>query len=199
MTPISAPTASARNREDARVPPLTISGTLTDNDIKRLVNQTRSSNIGPTALYYAGVTAPVISAGVALVTRNMLIESPLSEYWIWFISALLAAMAGIVWYLIFVRWSYRHQVGRDGETGAETAIDLHPSGLHIHRGAVETRIGWAAVESVRKVRASTLITFRGADPLLIPDRWFGRDKQAARAFRTRLKEGCDHGSQQEKN
>lgn len=178
------------------MPPLKISGKLTDKDLKRLINNTRSSTIGPTALYYAGVTAPVISAGMALVSRAILSSSQLSDYWIWFISALLAAMAGIVWYLIFVRWSYRHQAGRNGEVGAEMTIDLVPSGLHIRRNDIETRIGWAAIDSVKKVRASTLIIFRGADPLLIPDRWFGRNKQMAEDFRSRLEEGYSRGPQQ---
>lgn len=178
-------------------PVLTASGQLSDRDMKRLVSQTRSSNIGPTALYYAGVTAPVISAGMALVSRNILGETPITDYWTWMISSLLAAMAGISWYLIFVRWSYRHHHGRASEIESVTAIDLAPSGLHIRRGAVETRIGWRAVETVRTGRRHTLITFRGADPLLVPDSWFGRDRQAARAFKDRLKEGLSHGPQQE--
>ncbi len=198
MTSLSTSTPPPRPAESSSVPPLQISGKLTDKDLKRLINNTRSSTIGPTALYYAGVTAPVISAGMALVSRAILSSSQLSDYWIWFISALLAAMAGIVWYLIFVRWSYRHQAGRDGEVGAQMTIDLAPSGLHIRRNDIETRIGWAAIESVKKVRTSTLITFQGADPLLIPDRWFGRNKQMARAFKARLDEGYTHGPQKEK-
>ncbi|MGB3625119.1 MAG: hypothetical protein WA989_04805, partial [Henriciella sp.] len=53
-------------KADESAQPFCASGRLRDKDIKRLVNKTRSSNIGPTALYYAGVTAPVISSGVAL-------------------------------------------------------------------------------------------------------------------------------------
>ncbi|WP_084395855.1 YcxB family protein [Henriciella aquimarina] len=173
-------------------------GKLTDKDMKRLVNQTRSSNIGPTALYYAGVTAPVISAAMALMTRNALSTTPVSSYWTWFLSSLCAAMAGIVWYLIFVRWSYRHHAGRASETGAETVIDLTQQGLQIRRGAVETRIAWAAVQTVRSRRSYTLITFDGADPLIVPDKWFAGDKAAALAFKTRLNEGAPHGAQQKK-
>ena len=51
-------------------PDYRVSGQLRDKDTRRLVSETRSSSIGPTALYYAGVTAPVISAGMALVARN---------------------------------------------------------------------------------------------------------------------------------
>ncbi|MEQ8558427.1 MAG: YcxB family protein [Henriciella sp.] len=179
-------------------PSCRVSGTLTDKDMKRLVNETRSSNIGPTALYYAGVTAPVISAGMALMARNTLDATPVSDYWIWFLSSLLAAMAGIVWYLIFVRWSYRHQAGRAAETAAETDIDLSPKGVHITRGAVETCIAWSAIRTVTTRRAYTLVTFDGADPLIVPDKWFARDKASARAFKSRLQEGAPDGAQPEK-
>ncbi len=189
---------SAANDAAASPPPYGVAGQLTDKDLKRLVSQTRSSHIGPTALYYAGVTAPVISAGVALVTRAMIDSAGISQYWIVMISSIVAAMAGICWYLIFLRWSYRGGNGRGAELDSETAIDLLPTGLHIRRGAVETRIGWPAVSSVKDARRYTLITFRGADPLLIPDRWFGKDKAAAKAFKARLKEGfSSHGPQQE--
>ncbi|MEE2878270.1 MAG: YcxB family protein [Pseudomonadota bacterium] len=170
-------------------------GKLREKDTKRLVNETRSSNIGPTALYYAGVTAPVISAGMALVSRNTLDTTPISDYWLWLLSSLMAAMAGIVWYLIFVRWSYRHGAGRAGETDTETEIDLAPEGLHIIRGAVETRIAWSAVTAVRTRRSYTLILFDGADPVIVPDKWFAKDKGAARAFKMRLKQGVPHGAQ----
>lgn len=190
-----APANDATGPPDA--PAFHIAGTLTDKDMKRLVNQTRSSNIGPTALYYAGVTAPVISAGMALMTRSMLDSASLSSYWVWLISSLLAAMAGIVWYLIFVRWSYRHQAGRASESGAETVIDLAAGGLHIRRDAVETRIQWRALDTLKETRGWTLITFHGADPLLIPQTWFGKDRQAAKAFKARLREGFAHGTQQQ--
>ena len=172
-----------------------VSGRLREKDTKRLVSETRSSRIGPTALYYAGVTAPVISAGMALVARNTLDSTPVSDYWVWFGSSLMAAMAGIVWYLIFMRWSYRHRSGRAGETGAETEIDLTPEGLHIIRGAVDTRIAWSAVSAVRTRRSYTLIFFEGANPLIVPDTWFGKDRNAARAFKMRLKQGASDGAQ----
>ncbi|WP_300381699.1 YcxB family protein [Henriciella sp.] len=176
---------------------LHISGQLRDKDMKRLVNETRSSNIGPTSLYYAGVTAPAISASMALVSRHMLDQAPFSAYWIWLISTMMAAMAGIVWYLIFVRWAYRHQAGRAGEIDTETKIDLTPQGLHIQRGAVETRITWPGVKDVRLRRGYTLITFYGADPVIVPNKWFTGNKATAKAFRSRLMEGLSHGTQQE--
>ena len=179
-------------------PVFRVRGQIAEKDAKRLVQETRSASIGPTALYYAGVTAPVISAGMALVSRNILDNSGLiSAYWVWFASSMMAAMAGITWYLIFVRWSYRHRPGRAGETDTETEIDLTPEGLHIIRGAVETRIAWSAVRAVRTRRAYTLVLFEGAEPLIVPDKWFAREKGSARAFKMRLKQGASHGAQPE--
>lgn len=188
--------AHAAIPEPAADPVLSVRGAPTDKDLKRLVTRTRKSNIGPTALYYAGVTAPVISAGMALVTREMLKGPLVSDYWMVMISSILAAMAGICWYLIFIRWAYRHSHGRAAELGAETVIDLTPEGLHIRRGGVETRIGWSSIESVVETRRDTLITFRGADPLIVPDKWFDGDRQAAQDFRQRLRQGLHHGPQQ---
>ena len=131
---------------------------------------------------------------MALVSRAMIDEAGLSEYWIVMISSILAAMAGVCWYLIFLRWSYRHHHGRGDELDAETVIDLNDRGVHIRRGAVETRVGWSAVRTVQETRRDTLITFEGADPLLIPNKWFGKDKAAAGRFRARLKEGCSNGA-----
>ena len=189
------PAPSPIRHHDADPHTLSISGAPNDKDIKRLVTETRQSHIGPTALYYAGVTAPVISAGTGFVTREMLSDTGFTDYWILLTSSLLAAMAGISWYLIFIRWSYRHDHGRATELDGETSIDLTPDGLHIRRGDVETRIAWRALQTVRESRRDILITFRGADPLLVPNKWFGRDKQAAAAFRARLKEGLPDGEE----
>ena len=86
---------------------LSISGALSKRDAKRLTNAIRSGTVGPTTLYYAGVTAPIIAAGMALISRSALDKIDVSAYWVTMLSALAAAMTGIVWYLIFMRWSYR--------------------------------------------------------------------------------------------
>ena len=52
--------------------PLSISGALTKRDARRLTNAIRGSTIGPTTLYYAGVTAPIIGAGMALLSQAAL-------------------------------------------------------------------------------------------------------------------------------
>ena len=170
---------------------LSISGKLTPNDAKRLTNAMRGSTVGPTTLYYAGVTAPIIGAGMALVAKSALEKTTLSDYWVTMLSALIAAMAGIVWYLIFMRWSYRHRHGRAGEMQGTTSIALYDSCIAIRRGKVETRIDWDALREIQETRNFTLVRFDGADPLMVPHKWFDKDKSARRAFIQRLNQGMN--------
>ena len=158
------------------------SGLLTEKDVKRLARLTRGGTVGPTAVYYAGVTAPVISAGMALLTRTAFKSVGMTDYWQWMLSALIAAFAGIAWYLIFIRWSYRHRYGRGTEMSIKTEITAGPEGLSVTRGEITTKIGWSAVESVEIAHGHTAITITGADALIIPDKWFAKDKAARKAF-----------------
>ena len=73
--------------------PLRISGLLREKDVKRLTRLTRGGSVGPTTVYYAGVTAPIISASMAVMVREAMRLAGLSDYWQWFISALVAAFA----------------------------------------------------------------------------------------------------------
>lgn len=164
-----------------------ISGRLTDKDVKRLTKLTRGATVGPTVVYYAGVTAPIISAAMAMMVREAVRMLGLSDYWQWFVSALIAAFAGITWYLIFIRWSYRHTHGRGTEVSLETCITLTDQVLILRRGEIETHIGWSAIESVESARGHTSVLVAGADALIIPHRWFEKDKAARSAFVDELK------------
>lgn len=166
--------------------PIRVSGNLTPADIKRLVKLTRASNVGPTTTYYAGVTAPVISAGMAVFAKDALGSTGLSLTLVLMAAALLAAIAGIVWYLIFMRWSYRHGLGRGIELSEETEVCADEDGVVVRRGPVETRIAWRAVRKVKAARGALAIEFDGADALIIPDRWFGGDAAARQALRRRI-------------
>jgi hypothetical protein len=161
---------------------LTISGRLQDRHLKQLVRISRDSTVGPTALYYAGVTAPVVSASVALLARRLMIELGLTPFWQLMASAQLAALAGIAWYLIFMRWSYRHRSGRGTERSLETVVAASEAGLSVRRGPVETRIGWEGVRRTIRGTDHLAIFIDGADALIIPDDWFGGDKAASLAF-----------------
>lgn len=168
---------------------LTITGTLSKGDAKKLTNTMRGSTVGPTTLYYAGVTAPVIGAGMALVSQEAFHLLNVGDYWETMLSAIVAAMAGITWYLIFMRWSYRHRHGRSSEMETETKVNLTDSWIAIRRGKVETRIDWSAVSEVVENSSFTIVKFDGAPALMLPNKWFGRDKAARKAFIDRLKQG----------
>jgi len=169
-------------------PVFPISGPLQDKDLKRLVQETRRSTVGPTTTYYAGVTAPVIGAGMAFVSAMSLRSLDIETQWTNLIAALTAAMAGIVWYLIFMRWSYRTQSGRDSESIVETVVDADERGLVISRGPVTQYIAWRALKEIRDRRNYTLLCFEGADPLIVPDTWFGKDQGARENFQMYLRE-----------
>ncbi|MEM9739804.1 MAG: YcxB family protein [Pseudomonadota bacterium] len=165
---------------------LTVSGALAPKDIKRLMSLTRSSVVGPTATYYAGVTAPIISAAMAIFSKTAFQNVGMSAYWIFMLSALLAAVSGIVWYLIFMRWSYRHSLGRGRELTEPTHVSAGPEVLSVRRGPIETRIRWDAVSAVHVKRGYIAVLAEGADALIIPDRWFGKDGESRKAFLERL-------------
>ena len=161
---------------------LTISGQLGDQHLKQLVRMSRDSTVGPTALYYAGVTAPVISASVALLVRNAVRQIGWDPFWQLMASAQVAAIAGISWYLIFMRWSYRHRAGRGTESSLETEVGASEEGLRVRRGPEETRIGWDGVRRVTRGKGFVAVFVEGADALLIPDTWFGGDDARRAAF-----------------
>lgn len=165
-----------------------VAGLLTEKDVRKLTRLARGGTVGPTAVYYAGVTAPIISASMSVVMRSAMEKIGASPYWQWLVAALVAAFAGIAWYLIFIRWSYRHQHGRGTETTEETQIALTEDGLVMRRGGIETRASWASVADVSGSGGYVIVRLEGADPLIIPNAWFGKDKATRRAFLERLRE-----------
>ena len=168
--------------------PLSVAGLLTEKDVRKLTRLARGGTVGPTAVYYAGVTAPIISASMSVLMRNAMEMAGASPYWQWFASAMCAAFAGIAWYLIFIRWSYRHSHGRGTETTRETCIALEDDGLIVRRGGIETRASWSSVTRVTSSGGHVSVQLDGAAPLIIPNAWFGKDKAARQAFLARLKE-----------
>lgn len=165
-----------------------IQGSLSKRDARRMTKAIRTGNVGPTTLYYAGVTAPIIGASMALVSEGALSHINFSPYWTIMVSAMIAAMAGIAWYLIFMRWAYRHQHGRAAEMNQNTEVRLEDDQLIIRRDLVETRIDWEAISEIISKRSYTLILFDGADPLMLPHDWFG-EKTACEIFMRRLGQG----------
>ncbi len=165
---------------------LKVSGLLNEKDVRRLTRLTRGGAVGPTAVYYAGVTAPIISASMSMMVREAMKNVGVSSYWQWFAASMVAALAGIVWYLVFIRWSYRHKLGRGTETTLETSISLSDEGLKVQRGPIQTVIGWDAVRQVKLSNNHTAVDIRGADALIIPNAWFDADKTARKTFQSQL-------------
>ena len=143
----------------------------------------RSGTVGPTTLYYAGLTAPIMSASVALLAEDVAGSLGWDNYSQFMMSAVLAIFAGITWYAIFMRWSYRHRPGRGTESSHDTDVSASPDGLIVRRGAVETRIGWGGVRKVSSNNGHLAVFVEGADMLIIPDEWFGRDSARCAAFK----------------
>lgn len=166
---------------------LTASGTFTKKDLQRLTSTLRSGSVGPTTVYYAGVTAPIISAGIAIYARTAFINAGMSPYWVQLLSALIAAFAGVSWYFIFMRWSYRQTHGRGDERDAETIVTARDDALIVERGHVRSEIGWEAIHEIRKGRNFVALIVDGSDALLIPDRWFGKDTDTREAFHAVLR------------
>jgi len=167
--------------------PVSVTGQLLEKDIKKLARASRTSTVGPTALYYAGVTAPMISAGMALMSKNAFGALGFSPYWQLLLSAIFAALAGIVWYLIFMRWSYRHKAGRGNELQSDTQITVEDEIVTLKRGPLEVRVQRSALQKVIDKRGYTIVQFDGVDPWIIPDRWFEKNKAALKAFQMQLR------------
>lgn len=165
---------------------ISIDGRLSEGDVRRLARLTRGSTVGPTATYYAGVTAPVISAAMAIFSKQAFQALELPSWWVFFLSACLAALAGIAWYLIFMRWSYRHSYGRGSELTDPTGLTIDADAITLRRGHIETRIGWPAVSAIHDRRGYIAIVADGADAIVIPDRWFAGDRQARSELLARL-------------
>lgn len=161
---------------------LVVSGRLTRRDLNRLVRISRTGTVGPTALYYAGLTAPIISASVALLARNIGQSLGWSSFHQMLASANVAAFAGITWYVIFMRWSYRSRPGRGTEATLDTEVAASEEGLVIRRGPVETRIAWQGVRQVKHEAGHVAVFVEGADTVIIPDDWFGTDTARRAAF-----------------
>lgn len=181
---VAGPVAGAAQQE------VTVEGTLDDTDLKQLSRLARASYVGPVTTYYAGVTAPIVSAGVAVMTRAVLLSASVPAVWALLAAALLAATAGIVWFLIFMRWSYRQHFAADTRLDPRLEIALDSGGIRMCRGPVTLYVGWPAVRRIRRTRRHTAIVFDGADPVIVPHHWFV-DRAARNAFFKRLERRGD--------
>ncbi len=192
---LADPGADPPARRDAAE--VTVEGRLDDTDLKQLSRLARATHVGPVTTYYAGVTAPIVSAGVAVTTRAVLLSVGVSTLWALLAAGLLAATAGIVWFLIFMRWSYRQHFAADTRLDPRLSITVDEDGIRMCRGPVTLHVGWPAVRRIRRTRRHTAILFDGTDPVIVPHDWFD-DRAARQAFWKRLERRGDdpHGKAQ---
>lgn len=166
--------------------PVTVQGVLHQKELRQITGKVRSSILGPTSVYYAGVTAPAIAAGMANISGSALGNLDWTPYWIFLVSAIIASMAGISWYLIFMRLSYRHATGRSSEVVSEMQIEVDPLGIFWRRGHARGRIDWHGVSYIRVFRKFIHIrAFDTADTFILLS-WF-EDRRSMQAFAEQLK------------
>jgi len=162
-------------------------GQLREKDVKRATQHLRQSEIGLTTFYYAGATAPIISSAMGVLARTAFTRAEFTPYWTQLLGAIIAAMAGITWFLIFLRWAYSPGSGRGTELTEETRVELRDDVIVLERGHIRKEIGWAAVKSVKSEGKFTTIEVEGAEAIVIPSNWFD-DKQARIAFQGAISE-----------
>jgi hypothetical protein len=159
-----------------------VSGRLSAPDLKRLSQLERSGSIGPTTVYYAGLTAPVIVSSIALVTAASLRNAGMGGLGQHILAGFIAALAGICWYLIFIRWSDSRRFSRAIEEQGEVSLRASHEGLELRRGHTLVHIAWAGVREIRETRRYILLLADGAGDVLVPGKWFGTDTGARQAF-----------------
>lgn len=151
---------------------LKASGFVTQKELKKITRVMRTSVLGPTAVYYAGVTAPAIAAGMATVVGAALNRAGWIDYWVLLTSGIVASMAGISWYLIFMRLSYRHSFGRSTELETKTEFEADELGLFWARGDVKTRISWHGIGNIHVHGGFIQIEVTDAGDVVLPKSWF---------------------------
>lgn len=168
-------------------PAFCASGKLREKDVKRGTKHLLSGQIGPLTLYYAGATAPIISSAMGVVAKSAFKNAQFSDYWTMLLGAIVAALAGITWFLIFLRWSYQPGHGRGTELTHETNVQITDNALIVLRGPIRKEIGWEAVKSVKTAEGFTTIEIEGTEALVIPSKWF-EDKTERLAFQHAVSE-----------
>ena len=147
-TLIQSDLADADALTASELPTLRVGGTVSQKQMKKLARRVRSGRVGPTSVYYAGVTAPAIAAGMSTIVSASLERAGVDPYWTLLSASLVAAMAGITWYLIFMRWSYRHSYGRTSEVGKHTDVEVDEAGIFWTRGHIRTRVAWDGISDI---------------------------------------------------
>ena len=160
-----------------------LSGQISEKELRSVARKVRKGRVGPTSVYYAGVTAPAISAGMATLVAASLERAGWNPQALLMTSSIIAAMAGISWYLIFMRWSYRQDFGRGNELKATTEIHADELGVYWTRGALQTRIYWSGVEDIEYHARFIRIRVTDGDDVFLPKSWFGKTREKKAVYK----------------
>ena len=179
-------TADFSEASETSEPVVELGGKIKRKELRTLARHVRTGHVGPTSVYYAGVTAPAIAAGMATLVAASLDRAHWPEIAVFQASSIVAAMAGISWYLIFMRWSYRHSYGRGTELEFETQVRVDETGVYWSRGAMDVTIGWHGVTDVKFEKKFIRICVKDGDDVILPNSWFAKRSEKKETYQ-RLK------------
>ncbi len=158
-------------------------GHISPKQLKRFIKARRTSGFGPTTLYYAGVVAPVISAATLQLFENFFSQYNVTPYWVYLLSTIFAASAGLSWFLIFTRLATRDRDGRDDETTQSFDFNIDRSRILIKRKHITTQLDWSAIVDIRTTKHYIAFIVEGANDFFMPVDWFDSHEQMMEAAR----------------
>lgn len=160
---------------------ISVSGQFSQRQLHDMSRHFQNRTIGLTTLYYAGVCAPVVTAGIHVYITHILQPAGFSGLTIALIASVFAALSGLVWFFIFTRWIGQADTGRSGDK-VDTEIILGDTGIILKKQHVETHINWLGLNGVSRLKDATVLKFTTHAPLCISDAWFNEDLKARAAF-----------------
>ncbi len=157
-----------------------VSGTITPKHVKEFVKARRKGVFSSMTVYYAGVTAPAISAGAYALAQYALMQIQMTPQYVMLGATLMAAASGISWYLIFQRLTARGKSTRDTESTHQQRVTINARGVEVSNGGVTTYIKWSAVTDICCTSKYLVIVADGAQDVFMPLDWFdGREHMEA--------------------
>lgn len=156
-------------------------GYISPKQLKKFISQRRTRGLGPTTIYYAGVVAPVISASTFTLFESFFIQQSVQPKWTHLFATLLAASAGLSWFLIFNRLAQRSSLGRDEEVSKNCDIKIDATGILVEREHIQNTIEWPAIVDIRTTKHYIAFIVEGANDFFIPSDWFNSREEMMEA------------------
>ncbi len=163
--------------------PLKVSGNILEGDTKYLRKIRPKGTIGPITLYYAGALVSIISISMSNFIEYVFAWIGLgpNEH-VTLFASIMAVMAGISWFLIFIRWSYGDWHKGVFHHPAIQSIDITACRINVAFENVCTHIQWSALQEIRAYKDGNALIIKGAQTILIPDRWFSNEDEKRRFY-----------------